>query len=260
MISAISRLGALFINLVYDSIETIGMVGELGLDSLRRSHQVFRNLDLTIKQMIAMGVTSIPLVVITSLFTGAVSVWQAEYQFANIIPDRYLGTAVCKAIVIELGPVLTSLVVAGRVGTAIAAELGTMTVTEQIDAMASLALNPVRFLVLPRFLAGLIMLPILTIFSDFLAILGSWVVAVIFLGVPAHVYTNGLKLFFNTSDVIAGLIKSFVFGGIIALMGCYHGLRTSGGAEGVGQATMKSVVASAVLILIFDFIIAFLLF
>ncbi|KPL19940.1 MAG: ABC transporter permease [candidate division Zixibacteria bacterium SM23_81] len=222
--------------------------------------KLFGNFGLTVEQMSQMGVSSLPLVLLTSVFTGAVSSVQAAYQFQDFVPMRYLGTAVGKAVVIELGPVLTALVVAGRVGTSIAAELGTMKVTEQIDALETLAIDPVPFLVTPRFIAGLTMLPILTIMADFVAIMGGYTVALLFLDVSSHTFLSGLKMFFHFRDVIAGLFKAFIFGGIIATIGCYQGFQTRGGAKGVGQSTTRAVVISSVLILIGDYFIASLLF
>jgi len=185
---------------------------------------------------------------------------QAAYQFQDYVPMRYLGTVIGKSVVIELGPVLTALVVGGRVGASIAAELGTMKVTEQIDALETMAIDPIRYLVAPRLIAGLIMLPVVTIFADFVAILGSWVVALVGLDVNTHTFFAGLKLFFHVSDVTSGLVKALFFGGIIALMGCFHGMRTEGGAEGVGIATTKAVVSSCLLILITDYVLASMLF
>lgn len=222
--------------------------------------RIFQNLRLTTEQMLVIGVRSLPLVFITSIFTGAVSAWQAAYQFKGFIPMKYLGAAVGKAVIIELGPVLTALVVAGRVGSSIAAELGTMKVTEQIDALECLAIDPVRFLALPRFMAGIIMLPVLVVFADLLALMGAYLVSSLFLNLSTSVFLSGVKMFFFASDVSASLIKAFVFGAITALMGCYFGFNTSGGAEGVGNATLKAVVSSSVLILINDYIIASILF
>ena len=220
----------------------------------------FRRVRLIFEQMLIMGVNSLPLVLVTSVFTGGVSAVQAAYQFSDYVPLRYLGTAVGKAVVIELGPVLTALVVAGRVGASIAAELGTMKVTEQIDALETLALDPVRYLVVPRFVAGFSMLPVLVIFSDFIAILGGLAVSVFFLGVSSYTFLNGLKMFFHLSDVFGGLVKALVFGSIIAVIGCYQGFRTEGGAEGVGKSTTRAVVLSSVLILISDYVVTSLLF
>lgn len=240
--------------------EDVGGVAILIKDTFFTLPKVFRSFHLTTEQMLSMGVNSLPLVLITSIFTGAVSSVQAAYQFSDYVPMRYLGTVVGKAVMIELGPVLTALVVAGRVGAGIAAELGTMRVTEQIDALETLALNPTRYLVVPRFVSGIVMLPVLTIFSDFVALLGGLGVAVFFLDVSSHTFLGGVKLFFHLRDLFGGLFKAFVFGGIIATIGCYQGFRTRGGAEGVGRSTTRAVVLSAVLILIFDYIIASLLF
>ncbi len=219
-----------------------------------------RKFHLTVEQMLYMGVNSLPLIMITSIFTGGVASVQAAYMFSDYVPMRYLGTAVGKSVILELGPVLTALVVAGRVGAAIAAELGTMKVTEQIDALETLALDPVKYLVTPRFVSGLIMLPVLTIFSDFIAIMGGLLVSTLFLNVSSFTFLNGLKLFFRMSDVWAGLLKAFFFGGIIALVGCYMGFRTEGGAEGVGRSTTRAVVLASVMILITDYILASFLF
>lgn len=215
---------------------------------------------LIIAQMAHIGVGSMPLTVIVALFTGAVTAVQALYQMRDYVPMLYLGTVIGKSVVIELGPVLTALVVGGRVGASIAAELGTMRVTEQVDAMETMGISPVRFLVVPRFLAAFLMLPALTVFADVVAIFGGWLVAVLTMDVPSHTFVNGLKLFFKIQDIFSGLIKSFFFGGIIAIMGCYFGLRSEGGAEGVGVATTHAVVASCLLILIVDYLLASFLF
>lgn len=221
---------------------------------------VAKNFRLTGEQMLIMGVASLPLVIFTSIFTGAVSAVQAAYQFQNYVPMRYLGTAVGKAVIIELGPVLTGLVVAGRVGASIAAELGTMKVTEQIDALETMALDPIRFLAVPRFIAGVVMLPVLTIFANFVAIMGALFVAILFIDISSYTFLNGLKLFFDLRDLFGGLLKAGVFGAIIAIVGCYHGLKTTGGAEGVGLSTTRAVVYSSVLILIADYVVAHIFF
>jgi phospholipid/cholesterol/gamma-HCH transport system permease protein len=249
--------------LLFELCSTTGEIFFLSVALARRLPKLFLNFSFTTKQMYAMGVTSMSLVLVTSIFTGGIAAWQAAYQFSNLIPIKYLGMAVCKAVTIELGPVLTALVLAGRIGSGIAAELGTMKTNEQIDAMECLALDPVRYLVIPRFVAGIVMQTVLTVYANFIAICGAYFVAINFLaakGITSHLFLYSLRLFFNPRDVFAGLFKAAVFGGIIAMMGCYHGVNASGGAEGVGQATMKAVVASAVLILIFDFFIAALIF
>ena len=240
--------------------ETVGEFSLLIKNILLGLPGSVKKFHLTVEQMLYMGVNSLPLIMITSIFTGGVASVQAAYMFSDYVPMRYLGTAVGKSVILELGPVLTALVVAGRVGAAIAAELGTMKVTEQIDALETLALDPVKYLVVPRFVSGLIMLPILTIFADFIAIMGGLLVSVAFLNVSSYTFLNGLKLFFHMRDVWAGLLKAFVFGGIIALVGCYMGFRTEGGAEGVGRSTTRAVVFASVLILITDYILASFLF
>lgn len=242
------------------SVGEVGAVFLLLCSAMKNIPKAIRQRHLVIDQMLRIGIGSIPLVLVTSVFTGGVAAVQAAYQFQNYVPMRYLGTVIGKSVVIELGPVLTALVVGGRVGASIAAELGTMKVTEQIDALETLAIDPVRYLVSPRLFAALIMLPVITVFADFIAIVGGYFVALVGLDVNTHVYFTGLKLFLHTSDVFSGLIKAVFFGGIIAMMGCYHGLRTEGGAEGVGIATTKAVVSSCLLILITDYILASLLF
>ncbi|MFH1760320.1 MAG: ABC transporter permease [bacterium] len=251
------------IKLIIELLCTTAELFYLFVSLVKRLPKLFLNFSFTTTQMYNMGVTSMPLVFVTSVFTGGIAAWQAAYQFSNLVPMTYLGMAVCKAVTIELGPVLTALVLAGRIGSGIAAELGTMKTNEQIEAMECLALDPIRYLVIPRFVAGMIMQTVLTIYANFVALLGAYITAVVFMankGVTSHLFLSSMKLFFNAGDVFSGLLKAFVFGGIIAIMGCYHGVTASGGAEGVGQATTKAVVASAVLILVFDFFIAALVF
>ncbi|HUU47073.1 MAG TPA: ABC transporter permease, partial [Acidobacteriota bacterium] len=185
--------------------------------------RIFTSLRSIVRQMLFMGVHSLPLIVLTSIFTGAVSTWQAAYQFQSYVPLRFLGGAVGKAILIELAPVLTALVVAGRVGAAIAAQLGTMRVTEQIDALEVMGIDPVRYLVLPRVVSGVVMLPVLTLFANFVAMLGALIVAVTFVDVTYETFMNSFKLFFKDTDLYAGLVKAAMFGLIIALIGCYQG-------------------------------------
>ncbi len=241
-------------------ITEIGASGVLFWRGLLAMRMLGRSAPLVFEQMRRIGVESLPLVVITSIFTGAVTAVQAAYQLQEFVPDIYLGTAIYKSVVIELGPVLTALVVGGRVSASIAAELGTMRVTEQVDAMEAMAIDPVRFLAMPRILGALVMLPVLTIFADTLAIGGGFVVANVSLDVSPRTFIEGVKLYFFARDVLGGLMKAFVFGGAIALMGCAAGLRARGGAVGVGRAATRAVVASCVLILVSDYVLATLLF
>jgi phospholipid/cholesterol/gamma-HCH transport system permease protein len=240
--------------------ENVGGLAILVKRTLLGLPSIFTRSRLTTEQMLVMGVNSLPLVILVSIFTGAVTAVQAVYQISDYVPMRYIGTAVGKAVMIELAPVLTALVVAGRVGAAIAAELGTMKVTEQIDALETLALDPVEYLVVPRFVAGLIMLPVLTVFADAIAILGGLGVSTVSLHVSPHTFFNGLKSFFKMMDLTSGLLKAFVFGSIISIIGCYQGFKTTGGAEGVGRSATKAVVIASVLILISDYVVASILF
>ncbi len=249
-------LGSMIIAFLRD----LGGICAMIVGVLRSLPSQLRHARLISDQMLFMGVQSIPLIALTSVFTGAVSAWQAAYQMEGYIPLRYLGIGVSKAVFIELAPVLTALVVAGRVGASIAAELGTMRVTEQIDAMEALAIDPVGYLVTPRIISGMVMLPILVVFADVIAILGATTVAVFLLSMEPETFYNGMKMFFAISDVLSGLVKAVAFGLLIATLGCFHGFRASGGAQGVGFATTRAVVASSVMILISDYVIATLLF
>jgi len=219
-----------------------------------------RSLGLIVEQMMSMGVDSLPIVLLTSMFIGMVTTFQAHFQTQDYVPVVYVSMSVSKAIMIELGPIMTGLVVAGRVGSSIAAELGTMRVTEQIDALETLAIDPVGYLVLPRFVSGIVMLPTLVIIAEAVAILGSLVVAVFGLGVSLHTFITGLRIHFLARELFGGLLKAVFFGAIIAIMGSYHGFETKGGAEGVGRSTTRAVVSSSVLILISNYLIARLVF
>ncbi len=241
-------------------IEEIGGMFLLLWRVIQLAPRLFRNIGNILIQMEKIGIGSIPLVLITSVFVGAVASVQAAYQFQGYIPLRFLGAVVGKSVTLEVGPVLTALVVGGRVSAAIAAEVGTMKVTEQIDAMEMIAIDPVEYLVLPRLVAATLMLPVLTVFADFLALVGGMVVARLAVGVSFSTFEDGLTMFFRYQDLVGGLLKTFVFGFIIAFMGCYNGFRTKGGAEGVGMSTMKAVVSSCLLILITNYLLAFLIF
>jgi len=219
---------------------------------------------LLMDQMLAIGVKSFVLITVISIFTGAVTSWQAAYQFRGVIPGNfsmdYLGSAVSAAIFIELSPVFAGLVVAGRVGASIAAELGSMKVTEQIDALEALAIDPVHYLAVPRFYAGLFMLPVLVIYANVIAHGGAFFVASTLLDVSATTFFSSIQNHFLVINVVAGLLKALVFGGGTALIGCSIGFSSGKGASGVGQATIRAFVFSAAFILITDYILALLLF
>ncbi len=204
------------------------------------------------EQMLFVGVRSVLIVFFVAFFTGIVIAMQTAPQLASLGAVIYVAGLVAVSITRELGPVLTGLVIAGRVGAAITAELGTMKVTEQVEALESMALNPVRFLVVPRFLALVIMLPCLTILADAVGIFGGFLIGVFNLNINAALYMDTTFRFLTTKDVMTGVIKSFVFGGVIALIGCYFGLNTRGGAEGVGKATTTSIVTSFILVILAD--------
>ncbi|MFQ6009055.1 MAG: MlaE family ABC transporter permease, partial [Candidatus Zixiibacteriota bacterium] len=182
-----------------------------------------------------------------------------QFKFIGA-PLRLLGHAVGKAVVIELAPVLSAIVFAGRVGAGVTAELGTMRVTEQIDALESMGISPVRYLVMPRVLACLLMVPFLVIFANFVAIVGALIVSIIGVNISSETFLNGFHNSFKLEYFIKGLINAAVFGLVLGIVGCYEGFQTTGGAQGVGKATTNSVVISSVLILIFNFFFAILLF
>ena len=241
-------------------IEETGSVGLLFFRSLASIPSAGKYARQIFDQMSAIGVGSMPLAIIVALFTGAVAAVQAAYQLEGVVPLRYIGAVIMRSVFIELGPVLTALVVGGRVGASMAAEIGTMKVTEQVDALEVLAIDPTRYLVMPRLLAAIVMLPMLTIFADAVAIFGGFVVATLSFDQSPHTYTQALKQFFHLKDLTSGLFKAGFFGIVIAMMGCHYGLRTEGGAEGVGLSTTRAVVASSILILVSDYVLANLLF
>ena len=221
---------------------------------------VLKNPGLLMQQMVRMGVSSLPLVMVVSVFIGAVTAIQAHYQFRGLVPDTYLGTAVGKFVIIESGPVLTALVLAGRIGSAIAAEVGSMNEKEELDAMKVLDLDPLRYLALPRVLAGILVFPLLVVLADFLALIGGWAVARWNLDITTVTYIHGLRFLFDPYDVWVGFIKAFSFGVVVSFTGYYQGLHAGAGAKGVGHATMRSVVTSCVLILVLDFFIVYLVY
>ena len=243
-----------------DAVAEIGRVSMMVGEMLSTSTRRLPSLRLIVQQMNAVGVDSLWLVLVVSVFTGAVAAVQAAYQFTAAVPIKYLSGVILRSVVIELGPVLTALVIGGRVGASIAAELGTMKVTEQIDALRAMGINPVRYLVAPRVIAATLMLPILAIYSDAIAIFGGFVVAVTNIGISPAIYVQGLRDFFFMKDLASGILKAVFFGAIIGTMGCYNGFQTEGGAEGVGKATTGAVVTSCVMVLVLDYILATVLF
>lgn len=204
-------------------------------------------------QMFSMGVLSLPVVLVTGAFMGMVVAVESYYFLHKISMESATGPLVALSMTTELGPVITSIIIAGRVGAAMAAELGTMKVTEQIDALRAMATNPTRYLVVPRFISGVIMVPLLTAFATLIGIMGGFLVAVPYKGVNAAFFFKSMYFWTNPDDVRTGLIKSVVFGAIIVIVACRRGFTAEGGAEGVGKAATQAVVVSCIAILIVDF-------
>jgi phospholipid/cholesterol/gamma-HCH transport system permease protein len=218
-----------------------------------RIHEIF-------KQMEFVGVNSLPVILITGAFTGMVLAIQTYYGFRMFGGESLVGATVALSMTRELGPAITALMVTGRAGSAMAAELGTMRVTEQIDALYTMSVNPVQYLIMPRVIAGIVMLPVLTIISDFIGVVGGYFVGVGLLNINSGIFMARIIEFVDLSDIINGLVKSSVFGLILSLVGCYKGFHTSGGAAGVGRATTQSVVISSVSILISDYFLTAVMF
>jgi phospholipid/cholesterol/gamma-HCH transport system permease protein len=210
----------------------------------------------TIRQMRTIGVDSLPLALIVAGFLGAVTAFQARYQLFGGVQLSVLGLLIRGSIVLELGPLLTALVLTGRVGARMTAEIGTMRVTEQIDALETLAYDPVAYLAVPRILASLVMLPALTLLANAMAIVSAWLTLVLATDVTTTDYLSGLRLSFVPFQILYSLIKAVFFGGVIALVCSYEGYITEAGAEGVGRSTAKAVVIASVAILVFDALIA----
>lgn len=221
-----------------------------------------------VTQMERIGVGSLPIVALTGLFTGMVLALQSSVELSKFGAQNFIGSLVGASMIRELGPVLSSLMVASRVGSGIAAEIGSMRVTEQIEALRTFGTDPIKKLVTPRLLAALVVMPFLTIVADVVGIFGGLLIAVYEVGVPADTYMRGIWstlamsgfIFgFFPRDFVSGLLKPLVFGGIIALTGCYYGLNTEGGTEGVGRATTSAVVTASILILATDYFLTQLL-
>ncbi|HEX5760845.1 MAG TPA: ABC transporter permease [Thermoanaerobaculia bacterium] len=205
------------------------------------------------RQMEQIGVRSLGVASITTIFTGMVLALQTAYSLPSLGIKYYIGSVVSKSLVRELGPVLTALIVGGRIGSGMTAEIGTMKVTEQIDALRSMAADPVKKLVVPKLVATLVMVPALTMIGDFLGILGGLVMSRVQLGLPAGLYLNDVLDSLTLGDIFSGLGKALFFAYFIAIVGCYNGLTTQGGADGVGRATTNTVVLASILILVSDF-------
>lgn len=212
------------------------------------------------KQLIDMGYFSLPVVGMTAIFTGMVLALQSYTGFSRFSAENSISTVVILSMTRELGPVLGGLMVAGRMGASMAAEIGTMRVTEQIDALVTLSTNPFKYLIAPRLIAGVFTLPILVLCADAIGVFGGYLVAVHKLNFNAAIYIDQTFKYLKSEDVTSGLIKAAVFGFVISLMGCYHGYYSKGGAQGVGIATTKAVVSSSIMILFLNYILTAILF
>lgn len=208
-----------------------------------------------LRQVIEVGYYSLPVVGMTTLFTGMVLALQTYTGFARFAAPSAIPNVVVLSITRELAPVMAGLMVAGRIGAAMAAELGTMRVTEQIDALTTLSTDPFKYLIAPRVLAAFIMLPLLVLVGDVIGVFGGFIISVYKLGLNDVTYLNKTWDYLQTMDVVSGLVKAAVFGFIVALMGCYNGFHSKGGAQGVGAATTNAVVSASILVLIFNYLI-----
>jgi phospholipid/cholesterol/gamma-HCH transport system permease protein len=232
-----------------------GAIWLLFMDTIYWTFRSRIKLGYLFKQMEFVGVKSLGVVIITGGFTGMVLALQTYYGFRKFSSEGMVGATVALSITRELGPVLTSLMVTGRAGSAMAAQLGSMRVTEQIDALTVMALSPIKYLIVPRVLASLFMLPVLTIISDFVGIVGGYLVGVKMLSINEGVFMARMIKYVSLDDIYNGLVKAAVFGVLLSLISCYKGFNTRGGAEGVGKSTTQAVVYSSIAILISDYIL-----
>jgi phospholipid/cholesterol/gamma-HCH transport system permease protein len=234
------------------SRELLTRIGRWAVDGARALGDVATWRPLVFGQMRRLGVDSIPVALFLAVFTGIVLALLSSYLFTRAIPLYFVGTLVTKAVMMELGPVLTGMALAGRVGAAIAAELGTMRVTEQVDALETLAISPHSYLVTPRVIAAILMFPVITAMANGVGVISGWITAVNLLDLTSWEFLRGAQQFYNFKDIWFGLVKSASFGAAVAILGCAEGLNTQGGAEGVGRATTRAVVKGCQAILVLD--------
>lgn len=255
----ISRIGRLIINFVREIGQITLLMGKI----LKYAPRVGKDRALVLEQMSIVGSDSLPLVILIGSFTGAIAALQATNLFDKFnligIATPFLGSSIATVVFTELTPVLTAIVIAGRVGGAMAAQLGTMQVTEQIDALEMMAIDRNRYLAMPRVISALVMMPILAVFSNVVAIVGGFVLTAAKFDFTAFTFFDSIRVYFSTIDVLTGLFKSLVFGGVTALIGVHVGFTTSGGAEGVGKSTVRAFTMSAATILILDALFGYLL-
>ncbi len=245
------------------TFSALGLAGKLSIFIGRSLSHIVRPpfyLAIFLRQLREIGFNSLPVVGLTALFTGMVLALQSYTGFSRFQAEGAIATVVILSITRELGPVLAGLMVAGRVGAAIAAEIGTMRVTEQVDALSTLSTNPYKYLIAPRVLAGFISMPLLVIIADIIGVMGGFLIAVYVLNFNANTYIRNTMQYLQFHDVVSGLIKAAVFGLIITLLGCYHGFNSRRGAQGVGAATTSAVVSASILILLSNYFMTQLFF
>jgi len=242
------------------ALSTAGSITLFGLTALLNMVRPPFYGRLFVRAFVEFSYFSLPVVSLTAVFSGMVIALQSYAGFSRYGAATAIPNIVLISVVRELAPVLAGLMVAGRVGAAMAAELGTMRVTDQIDALTTLSTNPVKYLVVPRLLAGVLALPLLVLVADVLGVMGGWLVGTAKLGFNSHTYLSNTMSFLQTMDVVVSLAKAAVFGFLVALMGCYHGYNSRGGAVGVGTATTNAVVSASILILAFDYVLTELFF
>jgi phospholipid/cholesterol/gamma-HCH transport system permease protein len=256
MTETLSAIGAVFLAF----LAAVGGLARFAVQALAAAASPPYFPRLIARQVLYIGYYSLPVVGLTALFTGMVLALQSSTGLSRFSAESAVASLVVLSVTRELGPVLAGLMVAGRVGAAMAAEIGTMRVTDQIDALSTLHTNPMKYLVTPRLLAGLVSLPLLVVVADVLGVLGGYIIASVKLGYQGTTYLTNTLNFLETGDVVSGLVKAAAFGFLISLMGCYHGYNSRGGAQGVGSATTSAVVAASVLILAFDYVLTELFF
>jgi len=240
---------------VFDAIAEVGDVAAFAVNTVGWMFRKMPKWSTLVPSFYAIGVSSVPVVAITGTFIGMVLAVQAHSQFAAMGMATRLGSVINISLVKELGPVLAATMLAGRVGSSMAAELGTMRVTEQIDALSALGTNPVRYLVVPRFLACVMLIPLLTLMADFMGVIGGAVVSTQVMGIDPFHYWNNSRNYVGSLDLFAGVFKSFFFGAAIALISCHRGFHSKAGAEGVGKAATEAFVYAFIAILFLDFCI-----
>lgn len=255
MTQFLSRLGQMVLNFLAET----GQLMLLLTAVVRYLPRIFKDRRLVLEQMSIVGAESLPLVLLIGAFTGAIAALQATNLFAKFnligIARPFIGGSIATVVFTELTPVLTALVIAGRVGGAMTAQIGTMQVSEQIDALEMMAIDKNRYLSMPRVLAALTMMPVLAVFSNLIAIVGAYLLTSLKFDFSVTMFFDSIQRFFRVSEIMTGIIKSALFGGVTALVGCHVGYRTSGGAEGVGNSTVRSFTISAASILLLDAIL-----